>query len=452
MDVNTIAPGVKLQHTLSGHSDLILHIAWSKDGKFLASPSRDKTIRIWNAETGKISTILKGHAVKINSVAWSNDGTRLVSGCADGTLGLWNIGKQTSRLEVINKFETSIYDLAWSPDNTMLATACEDGKLRIWSFELKQIDTIDAHQQGVNSVAWSPNGKLLASASADRKIAIWEISNNKWQKSQTIDAHLHSINSIDWSSNGEFLVSAARKTVKVWNPTSLSQGPLQLIQAQPDDAGFIKSVTFSHDFQLLAAKCGSRDVPANNIVRIWSCNTWQLLASIPEPTTSKAANSIAFHPHLPILATQGEDDKVIRLWNLANLDNPKTKSTNKKKAVIIGIDKYKNLDSELKTCTADAQVVSEFLHKMGWDTTTILNEGATMEKLQNSLRQLFQPNYTENSDYTALFYFSGLGAGVEDYSWGPKVTADRKGDLVAYDSSLETLTSLSWLHELLQVS
>ena len=69
-------PGFKLRHTLRGHKDVIFRIAWSPDGWMLASLSADKTIRLWDVETGELCRTLTGHTQSVLSVAWSPDGHR----------------------------------------------------------------------------------------------------------------------------------------------------------------------------------------------------------------------------------------------------------------------------------------------------------------------------------------------------------------------------------------
>src|SRR5437868_9946691 len=73
-------PGLTLRQVLRGHTDTITRIAWSPDGSYLASPSRDKTIQIWDARTGACVHTLQGHTEVVWSVAWSPDGHRLASG------------------------------------------------------------------------------------------------------------------------------------------------------------------------------------------------------------------------------------------------------------------------------------------------------------------------------------------------------------------------------------
>ena len=85
-----IPAGFKLRHTLWGHKDVILGIAWSPDGLMLASGSGDDTLLIWNTETGELHKALKGHNRRVRCVSWSPDGKNLASGSADDTICLWN--------------------------------------------------------------------------------------------------------------------------------------------------------------------------------------------------------------------------------------------------------------------------------------------------------------------------------------------------------------------------
>ncbi|MCI0611511.1 hypothetical protein L0244_00835, partial [bacterium] len=80
---------MKLRHTLRGHTGTIGRIAWSPDGRMLASPSWDKTIRLWEVGTGKLLRALKGHEEAVNSVVFDPTGRILASGSDDSTIKLW---------------------------------------------------------------------------------------------------------------------------------------------------------------------------------------------------------------------------------------------------------------------------------------------------------------------------------------------------------------------------
>lgn len=82
--------GLTLRRILRGHTDIITRIAWSPDGRFLASPSFDTTIRIWDVARGECAAVLEGHQGAVYTVVWSPDGHRLASGGKDGIVRIWN--------------------------------------------------------------------------------------------------------------------------------------------------------------------------------------------------------------------------------------------------------------------------------------------------------------------------------------------------------------------------
>src|SRR5947209_5077881 len=110
----------KLRATLKGHTEVVFAVAFSPDGKTLASASQDNTIKLWGVKTGEEHAILKGHTSVVSSVAYSPDGKTLASASRDKTIKLWDV--QTGKEQTTLKGHTNIvFAVAYSPDGKTLA-------------------------------------------------------------------------------------------------------------------------------------------------------------------------------------------------------------------------------------------------------------------------------------------------------------------------------------------
>ncbi|KIL63115.1 hypothetical protein M378DRAFT_55838, partial [Amanita muscaria Koide BX008] len=166
-----------LQLSIRGHTKAVTSIAFSPDGKRIASGSDDKTIYIWDAETGlQVGNPLKGHTHWVTSVAFSPDGKRIASGSWDNTIYIWDAGTGLQEGNPLKGHTSSVASVAFSPDGRRIASGSSDKTIYIWDTEtrLQVGNPLKGHTDRVTSVAFSPNGKTIASGSWNNTIHIWD--------------------------------------------------------------------------------------------------------------------------------------------------------------------------------------------------------------------------------------------------------------------------------------
>jgi WD40 repeat protein len=162
------------------------------------------------------------------------------------------------------------------------------------------------HLEPILGIAWSLDGQILASGSIDGMIQLWNPLTG--QALRTLEGHTDSVESVAWSPDGHFLVSGSDdKTIRLWDP--LTGRHIATLEGHTD---FVRQLSFSSDGYLLASRSN------DDTIRFWRTSSWETLATLEEPSTTDAKwpSALAFHPTYPMLATVGEEDRVIHLWNL----------------------------------------------------------------------------------------------------------------------------------------
>jgi WD40 repeat protein len=148
-----------LVRSLKGHAYTIYDLAFSPDGKQLASASQDNTVRIWNVETGESERILQGHEAAVHGIAWSPDGRQVVSGSLDKTARIWSVetGKATA---ILREHRDQIMTVAWSADGKTIATGCNDKAIRFYEPGGK-LRAAWAKPNQIMSLQFSPDSQRL---------------------------------------------------------------------------------------------------------------------------------------------------------------------------------------------------------------------------------------------------------------------------------------------------
>jgi WD40 repeat protein/DNA-binding SARP family transcriptional activator len=167
--------------TLAGHQWGLDHVAWSPNGRWIATASIDGTVRIWDAPTGAWRFTLVGHSSRVFRVAWSPDSTHLVSGSEDGTAKLWRVTDDVTRQMLsLSAFDTGsgVVDVDFSPDGDRIMTGNGDiTAVRIWDVSLAgsaEWAHLPAAPAFLGSAAFTPDGEHLVASSADGSATVWD--------------------------------------------------------------------------------------------------------------------------------------------------------------------------------------------------------------------------------------------------------------------------------------
>ena len=160
-------------HRLSGHTEAPLTLAWSPDGAYIVSGGRDRGLRVWNSETGRLEKE-RTVGVTIFALCWSPDGSRIAGAASDNNVYIWNRLPEPPLLRLTGHTNV-VHTLSWSSDGKRIASADESGMIRIWDADSGQQTLTLKYPRAVSTVAWSPQGKSLACAGfgGSTEVRIW---------------------------------------------------------------------------------------------------------------------------------------------------------------------------------------------------------------------------------------------------------------------------------------
>jgi len=309
------------------HSGNVECVAFSSSGRLLASGGEDKTVRVWNATTGRELLGLQGHTDRCACVAFSSDGLRLVSASSDKTIRIWDgtpLREDEVRQETFTFTEhgDEIRSVAFSPkDSQWIASAGGDGLVKVWDVRTGQVSTnfnqhrdFTGHSVVVFGVARHPKRPLIASTGVDA-VRVWDAgTGGRAFELTAVPGQLAlPFHAVAFSSDGRYLVTGkVDGAVQIWDADTH-----ELVGLLGSHKREIRGLVFSHDGEHLASASSDGELKlwdAKRLDKKSLAEKQEARRTIPARVAGPGL-SVAFSPDGRRLVTAGERN-TIKIWDV----------------------------------------------------------------------------------------------------------------------------------------
>lgn len=344
-----VRPVTRCTSSIEGHAEAVISVAFSPDGRYLASGSGDTTVRFWDIYTETPQHTCKGHKHWVLCIAWSPDGRRLASGCKNSQICIWDPATGLQMGKTLTGHTKWITWLSWKPlhldpESRFLASSSKDGTVRIWDVLLSSCNIIlSSHLQSVTCVKWGGTN-LLYTASQDRTVKVWRAEDGVLCR--TLQGHGHWVNILALSTDyvmrtGAFDPATAtvvhrevtdsdeelqKKALERYNTVKASL-PERLVSGSDDFTLYlwnpeedkkpvcrmtghqqlINDVKFSPDTRLIASASFDKSV------KLWDGKTGKFLASLRGHVNR--VYQVAWAADSRLLCS-GSSDSTLKVWDI----------------------------------------------------------------------------------------------------------------------------------------
>ena len=392
----------ELIETMKDHSKSVYSVSFSNDGKYFASSSSDKTIKIYNTSTWKLIKTLSNNEYAIKSISFSVDNKYLAAGSNGNEIIIYDT-KNWDVIKILKNHKYAVTSVLFSSNGQYFASGSFDNTVQIYdanNWEL--IKTLNKHSNLVYSVSFSPNCKYFASGSFDNTVQIYNTDN--WELIKTLSDYSSYVLSVSFSPDGKHLATGSSdRVVQIYNTDNW-----ELIKTLSDHEYAVKSVLFSPDGKYLVT--GSN----GNAIIIYSTKDWELFKTIADDY-NYIFTSISFSPNGEYLATGGDDatvkiykfciispDMFIKKYVENHINEWQEKGEFEK--TVEYRERMNNRDEEAKYFFNEAKRIYEKKAKIYWNTkkeifvSPILNGTIQMLGNYNADRETFKLNISTIGD------------------------------------------------------
>ncbi|VDN51791.1 unnamed protein product [Dracunculus medinensis] len=309
-------PNYKLKNLMYGHKMAVSSVKFSTDGRFLGSASADKTINIWNTDSGYLERTISGHELGLNDLCWSADSRLIASSSDDTTLKVWDSssGKCTDTLEGHKSY---VFCCNFNPQSTHIVSGSFDKNVGVWDVATGTlIKMLVGHHDPVTAVSYNRDGTLICTSSYDGKVCIWESSNGHCVKTLVDDDNV-AVSFVRFSPNGKYILTATfDSTLKLWDYNKSKCLKTYTGHKNVESCIFANfSVTGGKVRILLIGYhqvwivSGSED----DSIYIWNLQSKEVVQTLTG--NNDKVLCVDCHPTKNIIASGGfEKDRLVRLW------------------------------------------------------------------------------------------------------------------------------------------